>query len=351
MRQRDVTRLLGGAAAKRLFASREPARGGRAKERMTESPAVGANHDFGRMLRSLRLVMIPFLILAGVSVSVGTCYADNCPASKGLKDHPLASFKFRTGYYEEKGRNGYRDFHTCVENISSGDMHVIWYVPAMNGWVPDGRLWDHPRKRQDGIPHYPEGCISYSYVGETEIAQFSGTPAEEKLATAQASNRCTGLGSQSTPETATASIEASPRPVKLTSMSLPVSVNFPSDLSRPRETMLEFKGEANLEQTSDSSYRSITTYTLSRVEGRPDGNPELVRIKPMFRGLAERLYSFFNRSYPDGFAPLESGRLGFDVSGGEDWAFSPAVFAFVDRDNRVLAEMEIPAFVPQPAAQ
>jgi hypothetical protein len=112
---------------------------------------------------------------------------------------------------------------------------------------------------------------------------------------------------------------------------------------------------ASVKAETDRSYVSVVTYSVSRVDGRPDGDPSAVRLQPEFRGAAERLYSSFNRAYPEGFANLGKARDGgsaegefhFQVDSKTNWDFAPAVFAFVDRDKRVLGEVEIPAFAPQ----
>ncbi|MGH7088144.1 MAG: hypothetical protein ACREFQ_04525 [Stellaceae bacterium] len=225
--------------------------------------------------------------------------------------------------------------------------------------LPENRQWwDYPRKRQDIVPKYPQGCLSYS-ANPPITAEFSGTRAEEALASQQNQNGCAGLDGHATPVTGGSAVvvgQALPRAVKLTSMSLPLSAFFSSDPARPHETLLEFKGLAVLEQNGDASYSADVRYKVTRLSGRPDGNPASVRIRPMFTGISERLYPYFTKAYPDGFVRLgpdsardtgsAEGRMQFAVSDGKEWVFAPAEFAFVDRDNRVLAEMEIPAFVP-----
>jgi len=139
-------------------------------------------------------------------------------------------------------------------------------------------------------------------------------------------------------------------------MELPVSVLFPSNLAAEHETMLEFKAFAMLQPEGEHAYRNRLSYSVTRVDGRPDGDPSRVRMRPMFRGETERLYPDFTKFYPDGFKRLGNeasrgtgyaeGELRFEVSSPGKWVFAPAVFAFIDSDDRILAEVEIPAFAP-----
>jgi hypothetical protein len=313
------------------------------------------------MVRSARtLSIISSGIFIGCSCYPSAAFADECKAS--FKDRSVGNFEFKTAYYEDLGHNGYRDFHTCVLNFGKVDIHAIWYVPGMNSWVLPSELKNYPRRRKDVIQQYMEGCLRYNNVDTPIKAEFSGTKPEQDLANDQVAKNCDGLGRDTTPISTVAQANVpkepgqQPESVKLSEMSVAFSINFPSNLSNAHDTMLTFAGEASLRPISEQSYANTITYKLSRAEGRPSGDPSAVRMKPLFRGAAERLYDFFDTKYHDNGVQLgnsasretgfSEGDISYEVKGTTGWVFAPTVFAFVDADNRVLAEMEVPAFAP-----
>ena len=311
------------------------------------------------MVRSVAtLLKLSFGMAIGCYSCVPLAIADDCKAN--FTDHSVGEFKFKTAYYEDRGNNGYRDFHTCVLNFGRVDIHVIWYVPGMNTWVLEGETKNYSRRRKDITPQYMEGCLRYS-VDNPITAEFSEIKPEQDLANAQVATKCEGLGGDTTPISTIAQAVTKEtgrnESSGLTEMSTNFSINFPSKLSNPHETMLTFSGVTKLQPNDEQSYESTIFYTLSRAKGRPLGDPSAVRMKPLFRGAAERLYKFFDAKYPNAVVPLgnsasretgsATGEISYEVSGTSGWAFAPTVFQFVDADNRSLAEIEFPAFAPR----
>jgi hypothetical protein len=121
--------------------------------------------------------------------------------------------------------------------------------------------------------------------------------------------------------------------------------------------MLSFVAEVGVFPNSEEAYASIVKYTVSRVAERPDGDPAAVRIRPDFRGAAEALYPSFKNAYPNMAYPLGTaldkehpsygGQISFNVSGSTtNWQLASATYQFVDNDDRMVAAMEVPVFVP-----
>jgi hypothetical protein len=140
-------------------------------------------------------------------------------------------------------------------------------------------------------------------------------------------------------------------------MATDFSINFPSDLSKPRETMLTFSGTAKLQPKNEQKYENHIYYTLRRAEKRPSGDPSAVRIDPSFTGVAERLYKFFDTKYPGALVSLgdeasrttgtATGEISYEVSANSGWVFAPTVFELLDAAKMTIAEIELPAFAPQ----
>lgn len=321
----------------------------------THQRALMTKAKLGAIMRTAILAcMIGF-------ATISIARAKTCSGEPAPQLHtPSGGFEFQTDSQADTGRNDIRTFWTCVENLDDTDLHVVWYVPQFSQWVPPGKLRKQPRFRKV-LPAKPiNGCLKYGNVGKTVVAQFLGTQAEEALAWKQVKNQCAGLGGRTTPapppEMRTADDVQKRQGGALRPITFEFEINFPSDFEHPHDTMLDLKGTVFLKLISGKEYQLGVNYVVSKFDGRPKGDPSIVRVQPGFTGPAEQLFQFFNASHKQGYLELgpslddrnsmAEGSFSFEVSGSKNWELHSTAFQFVDKKENVLASLAVPVFLP-----
>jgi hypothetical protein len=92
-----------------------------------------------------------------------------------------------------------------------------------------------------------------------------------------------------------------------------VRVFFPSNPDKPRETMLEVNGVVGIDAI-DGIFQSFFSYSAQKYKGRPDGNPDNIRVRPRFVTTPESYYKAFLENNEE-VTPLGSkGDIVFKIS-------------------------------------
>ncbi len=323
----------------------------------------------GRRVRVWRLrgvIAASLIALLMIGSEASSAQNERCPGNPAhVKHTPPIGFNFETDSLAKRGRNGYREFYTCVRNHDDVEVRIIWYVPKFISWVPPTTQDYHPRMRNDILARPITGCLQYGTIGKMVYAEFLGTAAEENLATEQVEKECKGLRDEVTPappDERETQMGAAQGLGDLQPITLDYAIHFPSELKNSGKTLLRFEGFVDLRPYSSSGYKAQLNYEVTKAAGYPDGDPAKIRIFERFTGVAESLYPFFNNAYPDGFSPalggtltdknpMTKGTISFEVSGGESWELASAEFEFRDNSEQLVGMISIPVFVPAAAPQ
>ena len=184
---------------------------------------------------------------------------------------------------------GYRkSVRSCVtQNDPINFLYVHWLIPGPDGWVPPGKVLEAlPRDTNLDTYDKLKGCLLYGNRGETTHGTFIGIERDDKLVKDEEQRGC---------REAVANPQASLKGIGLKGIGkfiIDFLNYFPSNASRPRETMLQLKGTVGVFPSSATSYTSIVSYTITPYE-KSEGSPTDLSIRPVFRGSAERFISAF----------------------------------------------------------
>ncbi|MER8946538.1 MULTISPECIES: hypothetical protein [unclassified Mesorhizobium] len=279
------------------------------------------------------------LVLAGFSalVCLGPAAAqqNDCQGDTRQEHHP-GNFNFVTSSWVEDAGNRKR-YVSCVANLDAGsDLLVHWFIPGpYKEYVPSNRAKPTHRLRDDLNPRPIQGCLQYGGLQETVFADFLGTAEDNDR------NKMGDCEHQAAEyKEASAGVQGLPSE----GYSDQVVVYFPSDVNKPRDTMLELTGQIGLSVDGDV-YRSYFKYFVQRLEGRPDGKIENVRVEPRFPVGGDFFHPAFVKFNENGPVQLtEKGSIDFLVSGSREsnWRSVEAYYQFLDTESRVLAVVPIP---------
>jgi hypothetical protein len=243
--------------------------------------------------------------------------------------------------------SAYSIYESCVFNPDpKNDIHVNWFVPGpYNTWVLATKNETWSRRQPNGVSEPIDGCIEYGNLGERTVAQYMGGIAD--------------ISAEQSPQEKTCITEAKGRsnPNRKAEGSNPLEffadafdIFFPSDPARAHDTMLHVEGKIAVDKLGDEKkgYESVVLFWVSRAEGRTEGVTSGIKIVPLFEGKTEELLKYFYKENPKPIYINESKSISFGVFGYSNWLLSTGQYNFVDRDNRVLASMRVPLFVPMP---
>ncbi|MER9629600.1 hypothetical protein [Mesorhizobium sp. M0296] len=282
---------------------------------------------------ALALLSVPLVAFAFPS------NAADCPTGDTRKEHHVGNFNFVTNsWVEEVGK--LRRYVSCVGNFDRDtDLLVTWHVAGPKGtYVPSDDVATEPRISNDLNPRAVNGCIKYGNLGDFTDAQFMGSAADEDENAKD--NPC--------------NIANTLRGHELAKPGIPkegyrdqVRVFFPSNPDKPRETMLEINGVIGIAAV-DGMFESFFTYSAQKYKGRPDGNPDDIRVRPRFVTAPESYYKAFFETNEEATPLGSKGDIVFKISGATS-SLVPvtAYYEFISPDNRVVGSIPMPMFGPE----
>jgi hypothetical protein len=118
-----------------------------------------------------------------------------------------------------------------------------------------------------------------------------------------------------------------------------------SDSQQPRETLLKLSGTVEVRPVSETSYRSVFQYYLTRVPGSPAGNVEGLKIRPDFEGPAAALLPQFIKRYGDLHEAKEKEMIVLDVGDIRNPVLRYARYDFFDRNMVFVGAISFPIFL------
>lgn len=256
-----------------------------------------------------------------------------CPGNP-KEPHDNHNFHFVTSSRVQPDGNRFW-YYACVANLDAGtDLLANWLIPwGRDEYVPDTKPTEIPRMNDDPNPLSVNGCLKYSSLGYMTTAHFLGSADEA------ARNKC-AAGTMVDSSAAKPSEDAN---LKLGNYQTEFRIFLPSDLKNAHDTMLQVEGKIGI-SSEGGKYRSFLMYYATPLEGRPNGKPQDVSIKPLFpvqQHFFEKAYASNNEEVQ----PLnEKGFIEFEVSGYADhnWRSVEAYYQFLDRDHRVITAIPMP---------
>ena len=283
---------------------------------------------------------ITLALCAILTFSVNHAVADEC---QGMTPHVhnVKNFNFQTNSWVETVENR-RRYVSCVANLDpNSDLVVDWKIPGpYQGYVPSTNVVTVARLRDDTNDRPIDGCLEYGYHHDLTTAEFLGT-ADDEMVNKSDKNEC---AQQNATGKGPAKIEANPLPKK--GWKDKIHVFFPTDVKKPRDTMIEVNGEIGIASKEDG-YLSYFDYTAKRLDGRPDGDVNSVLMSSVFPDQDK----YFSPRFVEGTKkpPLilgSKGSVDFQIFGKPDdsWQAVPAYYRFEDKDGNVLAQIPLPLF-------
>ncbi len=278
-------------------------------------------------------------ILTPLCPDVGYSQTAICPGP--LKDpHPMGAFNFETNSrLDPTTLDGYKSgIVSCVSNLDAKfPLYVHWLIPGPHGWAPAGqKLESVARLIKDDQVAPMKGCLQYGNQGDAVYGQFLGIETDKTRVIDEGKRGCRAAAAH--PPAPTESV--------LGNLLLRFKNFFPSDVTRPQETMLQMEGTVGIEVRGADSYQSIVRYTMTRYPGS-EGNVSEIAFRPSFQGPAEVLIAAFNRRNDGAVRGVGDGQIAFDVSDIRNPQLVYASYNVLDRSGRLVASIDFPVFVPR----
>jgi hypothetical protein len=282
--------------------------------------------------------ILPLALLAGSIATGASAQGSGCPGPLP-QQHRLGEFNFDTNSRQQATKvDGFKsEIVSCVMNYDKQyPLHVDWLIPGPHGWAPPANILESVARQiaDERVRPYP-GCLSYGNRGDADQGQFLGTGADEEKVKDEKDRGCRAASARST--------EAGPSgPIRL--IRLVFRNFFPSDVTRPRETLMQMDGTVQVLPQTSSSYSSVITYTMRRYEGS-EGNATDITFRPAFRDDARPLLSAFNRRNDGAVKGSVEGRIAFDVPEISNPRLVYSSYDVLDRAGNVVAAIDFPLFV------
>jgi hypothetical protein len=288
-------------------------------------------------------------------------FADGCDGTTEQTHEIGTNYKFVTNAKVEPiTGSAYSRYVSCVFNPDlNNDILITWFIPGpYETWVLANHSEPWPRRQPIGPSSVLVGCIEYGNLGERTVAEYTGSDGDaadenkedEKNCVIKAKgqsageNKPTSAGEKKPAAAAGEKKQGSNNPIE--SFKDDFSVYFPSNPSKPHDTMLKMAGNLGIVKKDDTNYLSVMEYTLSQAEGRPDGSTKGIKLRPQFTGAAEMVLPYFKKFHPEEDIQLSDNKeVVFAVSGGSEWRLSSGTYEILDSDNKKLAAIRIPLFV------
>lgn len=288
-----------------------------------------------RIYRSAALALMQGSFVALASLS----YAADCPKGDTRQEHHVGNFNFVTNsWVEDVG--SLRRYVSCVGNFDRDtDLLVSWHVAGpKDTYVPSDEVRIEPRVSNDLTPRPVNGCIKYGNLGNYDGAQFMGTAADEDQNAKD--NQCIVVKTIGDHKLAKPGIPEDGYKDQ-------VRLFVPSNPDKPHDTMLEINGVIGI-MPKDGAFESFFSYSAQKYKGRLDGNPDEVRVHPVFMTADKAYYEAFFENNKE-YSPLGSkGEIVFKVTN-PTAALVPitAYYEFVSSNNRVVGSIPMPMFGPE----
>jgi hypothetical protein len=254
--------------------------------------------------------------------------------------HPYGSITFITNSYPGQPTiPGYgKSARSCVtHNDPVNALYVHWLIPGPDGWIPPGKMLESmPRDTNVATFSKLKGCLLYGNRGDTTYGTFIGVEGDDKLIQDEKQRGCRAVVAN-----------PQPSPKGISNIIIKFLNYFPSDASKPKETMLQLDGSVEIVPKNSTSYESIVSYSITRYEGSY-GSPTELAFRPIFNGSAEQLLgAFFSQNKEPGTLS-EKGQIKFDVGDIKNPMLQYVAYQVLDRDRRTVGSIAFPLFVSGP---
>ena len=297
------------------------------------------------------LCLLVLLLLGSQTVP---SFAEGCDGTTEQTHEIGTNYKFLTNAKVEPiPGSAYERYVSCVFNPDlNNDILITWFIPGpYETWVLANHSEPWPRRQPIGPSSVLVGCIEYGNLGERTVAEYTGSDGDaadenkedEKNCVVKAKGQSAG---EQKPTPSGEKKQGLNNPIE--SFKDDFSVYFPSNPSKPHDTMLKMAGNLGVVKKDDTTYLSLMEYSLSPAEGRPDGSTKGIKLRPQFTGAAEMVLPYFKKFYPEDIQLSDNKEVAFTVSGGSEWRLSFGTYEILDSDNKKLAAIRIPLFVSPP---
>lgn len=231
-----------------------------------------------------------------------------------------------------------RYYVSCVANLDpDSDLYVNWFVSGpFQAYIPSTEAREWRRLKDDASARPVSGCIQYGNLGDVTPADFWGTADDE--AEVSNSGKCaqSGGGAQAN--------QSGPLPEG--GLQEAVKLFVPSDVENPHDTMLQIDGQVGIEPAENGGYKSYFYYAADKYKNRPLGDPNQIKVVPVFPIQSENFLAAFLKDNNGTTALSLKGQLNFYVPAAKNaqWSTIPAYYEFLDKNDRPVGAIPMPLF-------
>jgi hypothetical protein len=225
---------------------------------------------------------------------------------------------------------------TCVgNNDSKGILQFDWLVPRHQGWLEPGKISASPRLVRGTSPTPYDGCLRYGNKGDSIPAQFLGGDDDKTSIDSENKVGCRTAIARGTLGTGGGIFD----------FLLPFRNFFPSDSTKPKETMLQISGQIGVQKLGGDRYSSLLQYAINP-SSESEGKASNATLRPAFLGAGgEALLRAFREKNPERLSLAENGTVRFEVSNVRNAALIYESYEILDVDGKVVASIAVPLFV------
>jgi hypothetical protein len=264
-----------------------------------------------------------------------------CTPDAGQEHRPKAGYHFKTQSYV-RSYDPTPVGVTCVQNLTSNWMEVHWFIPGSGGWGPPSEL-SPPWERFLRTQKYQslEGCLEYGNLGETTKAGFHGDAIDHESVVEEKRIGCTAARNKYHSVAMRGdNLE------KMTTLSIPVKILFPSDVEKPGDTMLVLSGEVKVVPGEQRRYSILFDLKISRYEGADQADSSQIFVKPSFDARVASLWPMFKEHLGEMLPIDKLSGTRIDVAPAEGTvAIEQASMEIVSANGRILARLGFPVYI------
>ena len=286
----------------------------------------------------------------------GICLADSNSSPQSTcegpvnQPHPYGNLTFYTNSRVENinlGRFKYQVISCVTDSDPTNSMRVKWLTPGPDGFVPPHQKLESGARmsevgldpvagtNSDALIKQLDGCILYGDRGDTASASFFGIAGDTSKVAEQARVGC---------RAAAAGISPSSWQSEILDILHAVRNFFPSDTTRPNETMLELDGDIGVKRLDNTRYLSVFNYTLSPFNDSK-GDASQIKLQPMFTGATESLLPAFEKQNGKTVELREKGYVKFQIDDLANPSLAYASYGFINAHGEYLGSITLPVFI------
>lgn len=265
--------------------------------------------------------------------------ADECP-SKLIKSHQLSGMDFETSSRVYHDAN-VEIYESCVKNNGDKDLWIDWKIPGPKSYVLPGQALPSSRTFVNRQTINAHSCLEYGPLSELLVDPYLGHADDSKQMQKQDNEGCrpvpTTIGDKI--------LEKLPEYIDTIFKAF-----TPSDREKSHDTMLKVEGKTSTHIEGIEAYRQNIVYMVSRIEGRPDGNPLDLTIRLESESPAATYLhsasSFKDMSWK--VSSPEENEISFMVAMPKNPTLENARYEILDRNKIVVGSFFAPAWIEAP---